>query len=146
MDAELQSCFQPENEVITMPAQIEIINMLSDAVKISKIGLLSPSVDYAMSFAGGKETKRYLDGSGMYTMTVQISGKGQNQEDVAETLCSVCDTLTHKNPRTFSKTDEWEIRRITVGTPPAPKGMDADKTWYYACVLSVNYYYKPRKD
>ena len=129
-----------------MPAQVEIIDMIADAVKVDKIGLLSPAVDYAMSFAGGKETKRYRDGSGVYTMNIQLSGKGQSQEAVAEKLCSICDMLTHKNPRTFPKTDEWEIRRITVGTPPAPKGVDNDKTWYYACVLSINYYYKPRKD
>lgn len=128
-----------------MPAQVEIIETLSDIAGINKIGLLSPACDYAMSFAGGKEVKRYMDGSGLYTMNIQLQGKGADQAALAARLCEICDLLTQRKPRTFPKTDEWEIRRITVGTPPAPKGVDGE-TWFYACVLSVNYYYKPRKD
>ncbi|MDE6745590.1 MAG: minor capsid protein, partial [Oscillospiraceae bacterium] len=119
-----------------MPAQVEIIDMLSDAAVISKIGLLSPAVDLAMNFAGGKTVKPYLDGSALMTMNVQISGKGADQMKVANRLCEICDTITHRNFRTFPKTDKWEIRRITVGTPPAPKGLDEDGTWFYACIIS----------
>lgn len=36
-----------------MPAQVEIIDMLTELAKISAIGLLSPAVDMAASFAGG---------------------------------------------------------------------------------------------
>ena len=129
-----------------MPAQVEIIDTLSDAAEINKIGLLSPAVDFAMNFAGGKTVKPYLDGSALMTMNVQISGKGTDQMAVANRLCEICDTLTRKNFRTFPKTDEWEIRSVTVGTPPAPKGLSEDGVWFYACVISVNYYYKPRKE
>ena len=129
-----------------MPAQVEIIGMLSDTAGIGNIGLLSPAVDFAMNFAGGKTVKPYLDGSALMTMNVQISGKGTDQMAVASRLCDICDTLTRKNFRTFPKTDEWEIRHVTVGTPPAPKGLGEDGVWFYACVISVNYYYKPRKD
>lgn len=125
-----------------MPAQTEIIDMLTELAKIGTIGLLSPAVDLAASFAGGKELKSYLDGSALLTMNVLISGKGVDQIAVANRLCEICDTLTRKNFRTFPKTDEWEIRRVTVGTPAAPKGKSEDGTWFYACVLSVNYYQK----
>lgn len=126
-----------------MPAQVEIIDMLSDAAGIEKIGLLSPAAPFAMNFAGGKPIKPYLDGSALMTMNVQISGRGADQMAVASRLCEICDTITRRNPRTFTKTDEWEIRRITVGTPPAPKGLSEDGIWFYACVISVNYFYKP---
>lgn len=129
-----------------MPAQVEIINMLTELAKVGTIGLLSPAVDIAASFAGGKEIKSYLDGSALMNMNVQISGKGINQTTVASRLCEICDTLTRKHFRTFPKTDDWEIRRVTVGTPPAPTGQHADGVWFYACVISVNYFYKPRKD
>lgn len=129
-----------------MPAQVEIIDMLSDAAGIKSIGLLSPDVDFAMNFAGGKPVKSYLDGSALMNMNVQISGKGNDQMAVASRLCEICDTLTRRHFRTFPKTDEWEIRRVTVGTPPAPKGKSEDGTWFYACVLSINYFYKPRKE
>lgn len=129
-----------------MHAQVEIIDMLSDTAGIKNIGLLSPDVDFAMNFAGGKPVKSYLDGSALMNMNVQVSGKGIDQMAVASRLCEICDTLTRKNFRTFPKTDEWEIRRVTVGTPPAPKGKSEDGTWFYACVLSINYFYKPRKD
>lgn len=125
-----------------MPAQVEIIDMLTELAKIGTIGLLSPAVELAASFAGGKELKLYLDGSALMNMNVLISGKGTDQIAVANRLCEICDTLTRKNFRTFPKTDEWEIRRVTVGTPPAPKGKSEDGTWFYACVLSVNYYQK----
>lgn len=128
-----------------MPAQVEIIDMLSDAAGIEKIGLLSPAVDFAMNFAGGKTVKPYLDGSALMTMNVQISGKGTDQMAVASRLCDICDTLAQKNFRTFPKTDEWEIRRVAVGTPPAPKGLGDDGTWFYACVISVNYFQKAFK-
>lgn len=129
-----------------MPAQVEIIDMLSDVAGIGNIGLLSPAVDFAMNFAGGKPIKPYLDGSALMNMNVQISGKGFDQMEIASRLCEICDTLTRKNFRTFPKTDEWEIRHVTVGTPPAPKGLGEDGTWFYAGVISVNYFYKPRKD
>lgn len=129
-----------------MPVQVEIIDMLSDIAGIEKIGLLSPAASLAMNFAGGKTVKPYLDGSALMNMNVQISGKGVDQMAVASRLCEICDNLTRRNPRTFTKTDEWEIRRITVGTPPAPKGLSEDGIWFYACVISVNYFYKPRKE
>lgn len=129
-----------------MPAQVEIIDMLTELVNVGTIGLLSPAVDFAMNFAGGKPVKSYLDGSALMNMNVQISGKGNDQMAIASRLCEICDTLTHRHFRTFPKTDEWEIRRVTVGTPPAPKGKSEDGTWFYACVLSINYFYKPRKE
>lgn len=125
-----------------MPAQVEIIDMLTELAKIGTIGLLSPAVELAASFAGGKELKLYIDGSALMNMNVLISGKGTDQIAVANRLCEICDALTRKNSRTFPKTDEWEIRRVTVGTPAAPKGKSEDGTWFYACVLSVNYYQK----
>lgn len=125
-----------------MPAQIEIINMLTELVQVGTVGLLSPAVDIAASFAGGREIKSYLDGSALLNMNVLISAKSKDQIAVANRLCEICDTLTRKNFRTFPKTDEWEIRRVTVGTPAAPKGKNEDGTWFYACVLSVNYYQK----
>ncbi|MCX4257648.1 MAG: hypothetical protein OSJ54_12100 [Oscillospiraceae bacterium] len=125
-----------------MPAQTEIIDMLTELANVGTVGLLSPAVDLAASFAGGKELKRYLDGSALMNMNVLISGKGDDQIAVANRLCEICDALTRKNFRTFPKTDEWEIRRVAVGTPAAPKGKSEDGTWFYACVLSVNYYQK----
>lgn len=129
-----------------MPTQIEIIDMLTELANVGTIGLLSPAVDLAMNFAGGKPVKSYLDGSALMNMNVQISGKSTDQMAVASRLCEICDTLTHRHFRTFPKTDEWEIRRVTVGTPPAPKGKSEDGTWFYACILSINYFYKPRKE
>lgn len=125
-----------------MPAQIEIINMLTELAQVGTVGLLSPAVDIAASFAGGREIKSYLDGSALLNMNVLISAKSKDQIAVANRLCEICDTLTRKNFRTFPKTDEWEIRRVSVGTPAAPKGKSEDGTWFYACVLSVNYYQK----
>lgn len=129
-----------------MPAQTEIIDMISDTAGIGKIGLLSPADDCVISFAGGKLIKKYLDGSERHTMNLQLQGKGKDQLKLADKLCGICDALTHKRPRTFPKTDEWEICGVSVGTPPAPKGQAEDGTWFYACILSVNYCYKPRKD
>ncbi|MEZ3453828.1 MAG: hypothetical protein K1W17_05600 [Oscillospiraceae bacterium] len=125
-----------------MPAQIKIINMLTELVQVGTVGLLSPAVDIAANFAGGREIKSYLDGSALLNMNVLISAKSKDQIAVANRLCEICDTLTRKNFRTFPKTDEWEIRRVSVGTPAAPKGKSEDGTWFYACVLSVNYYQK----
>lgn len=125
-----------------MPAQIEIINMLTELVQVGTVGLLSPAVDIAASFAGGREIKSYLDGSALMNMNVLISAKSKDQIAVANRLCEICDTLTRKNFRTFPKTEEWEIRRVSVGTPAAPKGKSEGGTWFYACVLSVNYYQK----
>lgn len=125
-----------------MTAQIEIINMLTELAQVGTVGLLSPAVDIAASFAGGREIKSYLDGSALMNMNVLISAKSKDQIAVANRLCEICDTLTRKNFRTFPKTDEWEIRRVSVGTPAAPKGKNEKDIWFYACVLSVNYYQK----
>lgn len=129
-----------------MSAQVEIIDMLSDIAKIEKIGMLSPAVELSADFAGGKVVKPYLDGSALICMNVRISCKGSDQMSVTDRLCGICDTLARRDFRTFPKTDDWEIRRITVSEPPASKGLGENGTWFYSCVISLNYFYKPRKE
>ena len=129
-----------------MSAQIEIINMLSDYAGINKIGLLTPGTEYAMTFAGGKTIKKYLDGTEQCTMNIQLLGKGAEQLDVASQMCQICDNLSHSNPQKFPKSEEWQMRNITIGTPPSLKGANEAGMWFYAAVITANYYYKPRKD
>ena len=126
-------------------AQTEIMDIVSEAAGISAIGLLSPAVDYAMTFAGGKQTKKFLDDSCLYGMNVRIFGKGTDQLTVAERLCGICNFLTYRDHRKFRKTDEWEILRITVEESPSLKGQEEDGTWFYSCMISITYYYKPER-
>ena len=126
-------------------AQVEIMDIISEAAGISAIGLLSPAVDYAMTFAGGKQTKKYLDDSGLYGMSVRIFGKGADQLSVAERLCGICNFLTHRDHRKFRKTDQWEIRRIAVEESPSLKGQEENGAWFYSCMISITYYFKSER-
>lgn len=126
-------------------AQAEIMDIISESAGISAIGMLSPAVDYAMTFAGGKQGKKYLDDSGMHGMNVRIFGKGTDQLSVAERLCGICNFLTYRDRRKFRKTNQWEILRITVEESPSLKGQEEDGTWFYSCVISITYYFKPER-
>lgn len=126
-----------------LPAPVEIINMLSDAAGIEKIGTLSPDVGFAVRFSGGRLIKLYRDGSALLDMNVRIEGQGQDQLKVACRLFGICDSLAGRNFRTFPKTDRWELRSISAVSPPAPKELGKDGRWFYECVVSVNYFLKP---
>lgn len=123
-----------------MCAQIEIIDILTEIAGIGSVGLLSPDVDLAASIMGGETVSSYLDGSGTLIMDVLVSCKGTDQKVAVNRLCEICGTLTGKNVRTYPKTDKWEIRRVTVKTPPSLKELDNSGVWFYACVISVEYF------
>ena len=129
----------------TQTVQTEIMDIVSEAAGIPAIGLLSPAVDYAMTFAGGKQTKKFLDVSGLYQMNVRIFGKGTDQLSVAEHLCGICNFLTYRDPRKFRRTNQWEIRRITVEESPSLTGQEENGEWFYSCMISITYYYKPER-
>ena len=46
-----------------MSVQVEIMEELSELCGIDRIGVLSPEAPYSLSFAGGKEIKKYLNGT-----------------------------------------------------------------------------------
>lgn len=127
-----------------MCAQIEIIDMLTEIAGIGSVGLLSPAVDLAAGITGGRTVRSYLDGSAVLAMNVRVSGKSTDQAAAVCRLWEVCGTLTGKNVRTYPKTDEWEIRRITVDTPPSFKELDDSGIWFYSCVISVEYFIKKK--
>ncbi len=129
-----------------MTAQVEIINVISEIAGIEKIGSLSPDANYAITFAGGREKKRYRNGDAEVIMNLQLAGRDRDQKALVEKLCGICDRLTRMRPREFPKCEEWEIRGITVGTPPSPKGITTDDVWTFVCILSVVYDFKPNKN
>ena len=135
-----------KNTQTVQTVQTEIMDIVSEAAGIAAIGLLSPAVDCAMTFAGGKQMKKFLDVSGLYKMNVRIFGKGTDQLSVAEQLCGICNFLTYRDFRKFRKTEQWEIRRITVEESPSLKGQEENGAWFYSCMISIIYYYKPGKD
>ncbi len=69
-----------------MPAQIKIINMLTELVQVGTVGLLSPAVDIAANFAGGREIKSYLDGSALLNMT--LSPQSLKTRSLLRTACA----------------------------------------------------------
>lgn len=123
-----------------MVHQLAIIDAVTKLASVDRIGLLSPSAPYAAVFAGGKEVKRYLDGTGVYTLNIQFSGRGKDQVEVSETLCGICNGLSAIPAHRLPEGDGWKIRRIAVGTPPSPKGQSEDGTWYFACIISIEYH------
>lgn len=129
-----------------MPAQTEIIDMITDVAGLKNIGLLSPAVDYAINFVGGKPIRNYIGGASLQTMNLQIQGKSVDQLALMNELCGICDKLTRKNVRTFPKSEEWEIRGVFVGSPPALKAKDESGIWYYATIITVNYFYNPKQE
>ncbi len=129
-----------------MTAQVEIINVISEIAGIEKIGSLSPAANYAVTFAGGREKKRYRNGDAEVIMNLQLTGRDKDQKALVERLCGICDRLTRMRPREFSKGDEWEIRGITVGTPPSPKDVTIDGIWTFAAIISIIYDFKAIKN
>ncbi len=129
-----------------MTAQVEIINLISEIAGIEKIGALSPAANYAAVFAGGRVRKRYRNGDAEVIMNVELVGKDKDQKALVEKLCGICDRLTRIRPREFSKGEEWEIRGITVGTPPSPKDVTIDGIWTFVAIISIIYDFKPIKN
>ena len=127
-----------------MSVQVEIMEELSELCGIDRIGVLSPEAPYSLSFAGGKEIKKYLNGVALQTMNVQILGRDGNQRAVAEKLGDICGKLPLIPSAGLPKSEGWQIRNISVGTPPSLKGFGTDGVYFYACVLKIDYYCKWR--
>ena len=126
-----------------MTVQTEIINAVSELAGIDSIGRLSPVVDCAVQFAGGTHKKRYLDGSGVNIMRLLVLAKSKNQMQLSDDINEICGVL--EKVRRY-KGNGWEIRRIEVGTPPAPKAYsESGGEWVYSCILSVEYYYNEKE-
>ena len=125
-------------------AQSEIIEAISEAAEIGSIGLLSPAAELSIAFSGGKQIRKYMDGSGLYKMELRIFGKGTDQLSLANKMCGICNSLSQKKIADSRKTDTWEIRRITVDPFPAPDEQSVNGTWYYSCGISVIYFLKHR--
>ena len=121
-------------------ARTEIIEKITELADIDRIGLLSQKCDIAVSFAGGRTVKKYLDGSGICDMNLQVLGRSSDQLAVSEELnriCSVFDKI-----KKFPKNEKWDIRGISVGSMPSLKMRDTDGTWVFSCILTVRYYEK----
>ena len=126
-----------------MTVQTEIINAVSELAGIDSIGRLSPAVDCTVQFAGGTHKKRYLDGSGVNIMRLLVLAKSKNQMQLSDDINEICSVLEKVRRH---KGNGWEIRRIEVGSPPAPKGYnESGGEWVYSCVLSVEYYYNEKE-
>lgn len=122
--------------------QSEIIETISEAAGIGSIGLLSPAADHSIAFSGGKQIKKYMDGSGLYKMDLRIFGKGTDQLSLANKMCGICNFLSHTDIASFRKKDTWEIRGISVDHYPAIDEQSGNGTWYYSCGISVIYFLK----
>lgn len=121
-------------------ARTEIIETITELADIDRIGLLSRKCDIAVSFAGGRTVKKYLDGSGVYDMNLQILGRNSDQLAVSEELNRIC-TVFDKIKK-FPKNEKWDIRSVSVGSMPSLKMRDTDGTWVFSCILTVRYYEK----
>ena len=121
-------------------ARTEIIEKVSELADIGRIGLLSKKCDTAISFAAGRIVKKYLDGSGVYDMNLQVLGRGTDQLAISEELQRICGVFD--GMRRFPGTEKWDIRDISVGSIPSLRMRDADGTWVFSCVLTVRYYEK----
>ena len=121
-------------------ARTEIIEKVSEIAGIGRIGLLSQKCDTAVSFAGGRRVKKYLDGSEVCDMNLQVLGRGSDQLEVSENLQKICAVFDGK--RNLPQNENWEIRSISVGSMPSLKMRDTDGTWVFSCILTVRYYEK----
>lgn len=127
-----------------MSVQVEIMEAISDLCAIDRIGVLSPNEPYSLSFAGGREIKKYMDGRSLCSMNIQILGRDVNQKTVAEKLSEICGTLPKIKGDALPHSDEWRVRSLSVGTPPTLKGFGTDGSYFYVCVISADYYCKWR--
>jgi len=118
--------------------QTDIINAVTELAEVDVIGQISEAVSCSMQFAGGSSVKKYLDGSGINTLRILCLGRSSDQAALSDRLNGICNTLCKVRRH---KGEGWEIRRISVGTPPAPKGYIEDGVWVYSCILTVEYFY-----
>ena len=126
-------------------AQAEIIETISGIAGIKKIGLLSAAEDTAILFAGGKEIKRYLDGSAIYEAELKIFCRSADQLSAAENSHEICNKLCALRGDLLPESDNWKVCRIkAVSMPTLEK--QSGRTWLYSAVLSVNYFFKNRKE
>lgn len=122
--------------------QTEIISAVSELAGINCIGRLSPGVDAAIQFAGGAVKKRYLDGSRVNVMRLLVLAKSTDQRQLSDDINGICNTLERVKRY---KGNGWDIRRISIGTPPSPGAYnETGGEWVYTCVLETEYFYDER--
>ena len=126
-------------------AQTEIIETISEIAGIKKIGLLSAAEDTAILFAGGKEIKRYLDGTVICEAELKIFCRSAAQLSAAERSHEICNKLCSLRGNLLPEKNNWKVCRIKAVSMPS-LDIQSDRTWLYSAELSVNYFLKTRKE
>lgn len=126
-------------------AQTEIIETISEIAGIKKIGLLSAAEDTAILFAGGKEIKRYLDGSVICEAELKIFCRSADQLSAAERSHEICNKLCTLRGNLLPESNSWKVCRIKAASMPALE-KQSGRTWLYSAALSIKYILKNRKE
>ncbi len=134
-----------QNSRAAVSVQTEIIENISDIAKINRIGLPAAAEDTAVSFAGGKTSKQYLDGSIVYETELEILIKNKDQFAAASRLHEICSTLQKADIREISSGNECEIRSVSVSEMPVLKSVSDSGEWLYSCKITIKYLIKNMK-
>lgn len=119
--------------------QTEIIELIADIAGIEKIGPDNGRSGTSVLFAGGKCSKKYLDGSEMSEMKLKISCISKDQKEAVGTLYGICNILTAADLRGCSKEKDWRICFISVNEMPSFVKKDDGGSWHYSCTAAVIY-------
>ncbi len=120
-------------------AQTEIIKTLSDIADIDAIGKLSPECNTAVSFAGGKKLKQYLDGSVLYELELRIWGKNIDQLAAADSVFGICSLLSEADVKKLPEIHGCKLRFIRISSMPSLEKRQDDGIWIYSGAISVIY-------
>ena len=134
-----------QNDQAAIAAQTEIIETISDIAKINRIGLPAAAEDPAVSFAGGKTSKKYLDGSIIYEMELKILIKSEDQFAAASRLFEICNIISETDIKNLPAKNNWEILFISVSEMPVLKSRSDNGEWFYSCSISIKYLIKNMK-
>ena len=100
-------------------------------------GTMPPYEGYALQIDMGLVDTTFLSTGISYNMGMVLNGKGKNQVEVYNNLCSAHRALTQR--KKWASGNDWQITNISTDSMPRLLGREDNINWEYGSGLTVRF-------
>ena len=100
-------------------------------------GTMPPTEGYALMIDMGTVDTTFLSTGISYEMGLLLNGKGKDQVEVYNKLCSAHRALTQR--KTWEQGDDWQITNVRTDQLPNLLGREDNINWEYGSGLTVRF-------
>jgi len=127
---------------LKMNAVTEIFEKISETSGINKIGRLGAGDSISILPAGGRQIRRYLDGSEKSELVIAVMSCGKEQKAIIERISVSAERIV-RNARAL-RGDTWQVLSAKLAAAPSPITAEPDGSYIYQGQIVLIYNKKER--